>query len=241
MDWREEGLLLTCRRHGETAAIIEVFTESHGRHFGVVRGGAGRRLAPVLQPGAQLDVTWRARLEDHIGTYVVEPLRSRGSALMNDRKALAGMTSLTSLLSFALPEREAHAVLYRGTLAVLDMMEQGPYWPIAYLRWELALLEEMGFGLDLGRCAVTGATEGLAFVSPRSGRAVSGAGAGDWAERLMPLSPALVGKGDGTPGEIRDGLAVTGHFLTGWLAHSVGDRPLPPARQRLVDLLSRET
>lgn len=239
MEWREEGILLTSRRHGETAAIIEVFTERHGRHAGVVRGGASRKVAPVLQPGSQLDLTWRARLEDHLGTFTVEPLRARGAALMSDRMALAGLNAMTALLSFALPEREAHAALYRGTLTVLDMMEQGPYWPLAYLRWELSLLEELGFGLDLAACAVTGAEEDLAYVSPKSGRAVSRAGAGEWAEKLLPLSPALVGQGTGAREDIRDGLRVTGHFLSSWLAHSLGDRPLPPARERLVDLLSR--
>ena len=122
MEWREEGLLLTTRRHGESAAIIEVFTEAHGRHAGIVRGGGSRKMAAVLQPGTQLDVTWRARLEDHLGTFTAEPLRSRAH-LMSDRRTLAGLNALTALLSFALPEREPHAALYRQTLTVLDMMD----------------------------------------------------------------------------------------------------------------------
>ena len=136
MEWREEGILLSQRRHGESAAIIEVFTEGHGRQAGIVRGGASRKIAPVLQPGAQLDLSWRARLEDHLGTFTVEPVRSR-AFLMGDRRMLAGLNALTALLSFALPEREPHPSLYGKTLAVLDMMEEGPFWTLAYLRWEM--------------------------------------------------------------------------------------------------------
>ncbi|RZW06279.1 MAG: DNA repair protein RecO [Rhodobacteraceae bacterium] len=239
MEWREEGLLLSQRRHGESAAIIEVFTESHGRHAGIVRGGASRKVAPILQPGAQLDVTWRARLEDHLGVFAVEPIKSRAAVLMNDRTTLAGLNALTALLSFSLPEREAHPSLYAKTLAVLEMMESGPYWTLAYLRWEMALLEELGFGLDLTRCAVSGASDGLAYVSPKSGRAVSEASAGAFKDRLLPLSPALLGQGAGTAEDVLSGLRVSGHFLTAWLAPALGDKPVPPARDRLVDLLAR--
>ena len=238
MEWREEGLLLSQRRHGESAAIIEVFTKEHGRHAGIGRGGASRKIAPVLQPGAQLDLSWRARLEDHLGTFAVEPVRSR-AFLMGDRVMLAGLNALTALLSFTLPEREPHPSLYGKTLAVLDMMEEGPFWTLAYLRWEMAVLEELGFGLALETCAVTGATEGLAYVSPRTGRAVSEAGAGEWAGRLLPLSPALVGGGEGSVAEVVEGLRVTGHFLETHLAPSLGDKRLPPSRARLVDLLAR--
>lgn len=238
MDWREQGLLLSFRRHGESAAIVEIFTEAHGRHAGIVRGGGSRKMAAALQPGTQVDATWRARLEDHLGTFVIEPVRSR-AYLMGDRRTLAGLNAMTALLAFALPEREPHEPLYARTLAVLDMMD-GDFWPLAYLRWELALLEEVGFGLDLSECAATGASEGLAFVSPRSGRAVTAEGAGDWADRLLPLSPALLGKGDGSPAEIGVGLRVTGHFLETRLAPALGSKPVPQARQRLVDLLTRD-
>ena len=241
MEWREEGILLAVRRHGETAAIIEVFTENHGRHAGVVRGGTSRKIAPILQPGAQLDVTWRARLEDHLGVFTVEPVRSRAAQLMEGRESLAALNAVTGLLSFALPEREAHGALYRRTYALLDMIGDGPYWALAYLRWELALLDDLGFGLDLTRCTVTGTSENLAFVSPKTGRAVSEAGAGDWAERLLPLSPALIGKGDGGDEELTKGLAVTGHFLSTRLAPALGDRQLPDARQRFLDILARRS
>ena len=241
MDWREEGLLLAVRKHGETSAIIEVFTETHGRHAGIVRGGTSRRIAPILQPGAQLDLTWRARLEEHLGTFTVEPVRSRAAQMMADRETLAALNAATALLAFALPEREGHAGLYRRTLALFDMIGEGDFWPLAYLRWELALLDELGFGLDLTACASTGATEGLAYVSPRTGRAVSEAGAGAFKDRLLPLSPALVGQGDGAIDDVLAGLRTTGHFLTHHLAPSLGDRPLPAARQRLIDALVRRS
>ncbi len=235
MEWREEALLLTSRRHGESAAIIEVLTEGHGRHAGIVRGGGSRRMAAVLQPGTQLDVSWKARLENHLGSFTVEPLKSR-AYLMSDRKTLAGLNALTGLLSFALPEREPHADIYRGTMTVIDMMDQ-EIWPLAYLRWELALLDELGFGLDLRSCAVSGSTEDLIYISPKSGRAVSADQAGQWADKLLPLSPALLGTGTSYD-DIRDGLRVTGHFLQSRLAPALGTRPLPAARQRLMDVLN---
>ena len=237
--WREEGTLLSVRRHGETSAIIEVFTESHGRHVGVVRGGASRKVAPILQPGAQLDLAWQARLDEHIGSFAVEPVKSRAAAVMGDRLALAGLNAMTALLSFTLPEREPHQLLYRRSLVLFDLLGTNDAWPVVYLRWELMLLEEMGFGLDLGRCAVTGARDDLVHVSPRSGRAVSAAGAGDWADRLLPLPPILLGQGVGSTAEILEGLRTTGHFLAHWLAPALGDRPLPEARQRFVDTLAR--
>lgn len=239
MEWREDGILLAVRRHGESSAIIEVLTKGHGRHSGIVRGGASRKVAPLLQPGTELDLTWRARLEDHLGSFTAEPKRARAAALMGDRLTLAGLNAMVSLLNFALPEREAHPVLYENTRAVLDMMEEGPYWPLAYLQWELTLLQELGFGLDLSRCAVSGAQDNLCFVSPKSGKAVSSLGAGEWADRLLPLSPTLLGQWDGSPKELLQGLKVTGHFLTTWLAPALGNKPVPDARDRLLDLLGR--
>lgn len=239
MEWRDQGALLSVRMHGETSAIIEVFTLTHGRHAGVVRGGASRKLAPTLQPGAQLDISWRARLEDHIGAFVVEPLRSRAGGLLADRRGLAGLNAVCALLRFALPEREPHPALYHASMNLLDALGAEPDWPARYLRWEMTLLEELGFGLDLSRCAVTGARDDLAFVSPKTGRAVSRSGAGEWAERLLPLPDCLMGQGPATPAEISDGLRITGHFLEKWLAHDLGDRALPEARALLVTLLGR--
>ncbi|MEN9408914.1 MAG: hypothetical protein RL216_888 [Pseudomonadota bacterium] len=239
MEWRDEGALLSVRPHGESAAIIEVFTAEHGRHAGVVRGGTSRRIAPVLQPGAQLAVTWRARLDDHIGSFTVEPLRSR-TALLSDRLALAGMSAVCAMLRVALAERDPHPLLWRATMPLLDALDRGADWPPDYLRWELLLLEEMGFGLDLATCAVTGSRDDLTYVSPKTGRAVSRAGAGDWADRLLPLPHVLMGQGTGTPAEIAAGLAVTGHFLQRELGPLLNGRPLPEARARLLDLLSRQ-
>lgn len=238
MDWRDEGVLLAVRRHGESAAIIEVFTLGHGRHAGIVHGGASRKMAPVLQPGAQLDVSWHARLDEHLGTYTAEPLRSR-AGLMGDRLALAGLNSVCALLAFLLPEREAHAVLYDATQGVLDRIGAGEGWAVDYLRWELGLLEEMGYGLDLTRCALTGSREDLAYVSPKSGRAVARAAAGEWADRLLPLPACLLGQGPATAAEIAAGLRLTGYFLEHRLAPDLGHKPLPEARRRLVALLAR--
>lgn len=238
MEWRDEGAVIAVRRHGESAAIVELFTAEHGRHAGVVRGGAGRRMAPLMQPGAQLQVTWRARLEDHLGAYTVEPLQSRAEVL-GDRAALAGLNAVCALLHFALPEREAHRDLYRKSMTMLDMLGRSELWPVAYLRWEMAVLEELGFGLDLASCAVTGALDDLVFVSPKSGRAVSAEGAGEWADRLLPLPPEMLGGGDGSRENVLAGLRTTGHFLTHWLAYAQGDKPLPEARARLVDRLGR--
>ncbi|MEL6520114.1 MAG: DNA repair protein RecO [Pseudomonadota bacterium] len=238
MEWRDEGVLLAVRAHGEGGAIIDVLTAEHGRHAGIVRGGSSRKMQPVLQPGAQLQVEWRARLEDHLGAYTVDLLRSRSATLMGDRLALAGFNAMAALLVFALPEREPHAALFQQSLTVFDMLGQSELWSLAYLRWELALLDELGFGLDLSECAVTGRTEGLCFVSPRTGRAVTAEGAGEWADRLLPLPPCLTG---GLPGEgeVVQGLALTGYFLDHHLRPALGDRPLPAARARLVDLLVR--
>ncbi len=239
MDWRDHGILLTTRRHGETAAIVEVFTEGHGRHAGVVRGGTSRKVAPILQPGAQLDVLWRARLEEHIGTFQVEPLRSRAAAAFSGRLALAGLNTVVALLSFCLPEREPHPSVYKQTEQLMDLLGQDDIWPLAYMRWELALLEELGFGLDLSQCAVTGATDGLTYISPKSGRAVSAEGAGEWADKLLPLPPCLRGQGNAPDAEIAQGLHTTGYFLQHWVAPSLGHSPIPEARARFVEQFTR--
>ncbi len=238
MEWREDGILLAVRRHGETAAILEVFTKGQGRHVGVLPGGTSRKMAPVLQIGSQLDLTWRARLSDHIGSFRVEPLISRAGDAMNDRLALAGLGAVCGLLSFCLPERAAYPALYARSLALLDGLGAAR-WMDAYLGWEVALLAEMGFGLSLEECAVTGATEDLIYVSPRTGRAVSRQGAGEWSDRLLPLPPCLKGTPSETPEALLAGLRTTGHFLNDHLAPSLGDRALPSTRQRLIDVFSR--
>lgn len=239
IEWTDEATLLTLRRHGETSAIVEVFTPRHGRHAGVVRGGASRRMAPVLQPGGQVRVTWKARLVDHMGSFTVEPVRARSALVLGDRLALSGLNAVAALLSRTLPERDPHPDLYARTSALLDLAEAPDLWPLAYLRWELALLEETGFALDLTRCAVTGRADGLTHVSPRSGRAVRADAAGAWANRLLPLPPVLLGQGDAGPQDLRAAFNVTGHFIANRLLPSLGDRPPPAARQRLIDLICR--
>lgn len=239
MDWRDTGILLSTRKHGETALILEVFSPTQGRHAGVLRGGTSRKLAPHLQPGAQLDLAWRARLEDHIGTFTVEPQRSRAAMALSSRLSLAGMNALLAMVAFCLPDREPHLPLYQRSEAMLDLLGQPDLWPLGYLRWEMALLSDLGFGLDLGTCAVTGAPEGLVYVSPKSGRAVSAKGAGDWADRLLPLPPVMLGEDPEDMSEIARALGTTGWFLENRLAKSLQGKPLPPARGSFIDLLAR--
>ena len=235
MDWRDEGFLLSVTPHGETSARIEVFTGLHGRHAGIVRGGLSRRMAPVLQPGAQLDLAWRARLHDHLGTFTPELMRARAGPVLGDRLALAALSSACALCRYALPERMAYPGLYAASVAMLDSLGQ-PGWLREYARWELVLLEETGFGLDLDQCAVTGAREGLAYVSPRTGRAVTEAAAGEFAARLLVLPQALVSDAAFDHVTARAALHLSGHFLHHWLAEAMG-RPLPEARARLVAAL----
>lgn len=244
MEWRDEGAVLSARPHGEAAAIIEVFTRDHGRHAGVVRGGTSRRMAAHLQPGTQVSVLWSARLSEHIGAFTVEPLRSRAH-VMADRLALAGLSSICAMLMLALPERDPHPELWQETSQLFDRLgAEG--WVSDYLHWEMQLLEALGFGLDLGQCAVTGMAERLAYVSPKTGRAVSLEGAGEWADRLLTL-PEGMGTGARLSAEaVLQGLAITSHFLSRELAglgllegQGRGAAVLPEARGRLMDLLSR--
>lgn len=240
MDWQDEGAVLNVRKHGETSAIVEVLTAEHGRHGGVVRGASSRKIAPNLQPGTQVSITWRARLEEHLGSFTIEPLKSRAAATMGGRLELAGLNAVTALVAFSLPEREAHPKLYEQTISVLDMIGETELWPLAYLHWELSLLDETGFGLDLTKCAVSGSDENLIYVSPKTGRAVSAGSAGEWKDRLLPLPNCLKHIDANEVSEISEGLRTTGHFLTTQLAPSLGEKQLPPARQRFVDLLIRQ-
>ncbi len=240
IDWRDEGFVLASRAFGETSVILEVFTPSMGRHAGVVRGGASRKQTPHLQPGAQLDVAWKARLNEHLGAFTIEPLRSRTALAMSDRLSLAGLNGVCALLSSVLPEREPHIELYQRSEQLLDLLGQPDLWPLAYLRWEQALLTDLGFALDLSQCAASGSTDHLTYVSPKSGRAVSHDAAGDWADRLLPLPPVLAGDGDASASEIVKALGTTGWFIEHKLMKSLGDRSLPDARGRLLDAIVRQ-
>ncbi|WP_134681673.1 DNA repair protein RecO [Paracoccus ravus] len=234
MEWQGEGSVMTQRKHGENAVILTVLTRELGILSGMVPGGASAKRAAMLQPGNRVSLRWRARLEDQLGGFSVEPARAR-SGLLASGVALAGVNAVTSLLAYALPERDPHPRLSDATEALLDLMDEGSDWATAYLLWEMRLLDELGFGLDLGSCAVTGRSEGLAYVSPRSGRAVSAAAAGEWAPKLLPLPALLGGQGNGG---IEDALALSGYFLETRLAESHAGRPLPAARARLVARLT---
>lgn len=237
IEWRDEAVLLAVRRHGETAAIIEVLTAEHGLAAGVVHGGAGRRMAPVLQPGAHLDVAWRARLEEHLGVFRVELSRSRAPLVMGRGAALAGLNALCAMLRYVLPERVAAPAVWARAVAACDMLGEDEVWPLAYLSCEMALMEAAGIGLDLGQCAVTGAREGLCYISPKSGAAVSAAGAGAWASRLLPLPPALLGAASGRA-EVLAALEVLSVFWERKHAPQIGV-PVPGARARLLDALAQ--
>lgn len=239
MEWQGTGVIISVRKHGETSTIVDVLTESHGRHAGMVRGGAGRKLAPILQPGTQVDVEWRARLEEHLGNYTLEPIQSRAS-ILSDRLALSAMGSVCSLVNFAFPERLSMPRLYQTTIALFDQMAQGRAWLSDYALWEYAMLEELGYGLDLSSCAATGVQQDLIYVSPKSGRAVSAAAGAKWADRMLPLPRFLraetVSK---EASEVLDALKTTGYFLERRLAPALGNRPLPNARARFLDVLTK--
>lgn len=234
MEWSGEASVMTGTRHGENAVILTVLTREAGLMRGLVPGGASAKRAAMLQPGNRVSLRWRARLEDQLGTFSVEPGRAR-PGLIAGADALAGINAVTALLAWALPERDPHPRLSDATEALLDQMDAGADWSELYLQWEMRLLDDLGFGLDLTRCAVTGSREGLAYVSPRSGRAVSAQAAGDWAPRLLPLPAMLGGRGNGG---LADALALTGHFLHARLAEVHAGKPLPPARARLVARLT---
>ncbi len=235
MQWSGEGLIIGVRRHGETSVIAEIMAAGRGRQLGLVRGGRSHKLAPMLQRGNSVIATWRARLEDHLGTFALEPLQSRAAALILDRRRLYLADVLCEHLHL-LPERDPHDRLLGMTLDLLDADEA----PEVIGRWlaefELVLLDELGFGLDLSSCAATGVTEELDFVSPKSGRAVSRAAAQPYLDRLLRLPPFLL---DGTApraGDVSDALRLTGHFLDlhVWMARNID----PPAmREGLVRLL----
>ncbi|MAN61661.1 MAG: DNA repair protein RecO [Parvibaculum sp.] len=238
MEWRDEGVVLSVRSHGESSAIVELFTSAHGRHAGLVRGGASRRMKPVLQPGNTVSATWRARLPDHLGNFTIDLDRARAGVLMDDPLSLAGLSGACAVVS-ALPERERHTALYEAFVVLLDTLEEVDIWPAVFVRFELGLLQELGFGLDLTKCAATGKADDLIYVSPKTGRAVSREAGEPYEKRLYRLPPFLVG-GRVTaaePEDVADGLRLTGHFLERYLFGPFHGR-LPDARYRLIDRLS---
>lgn len=238
MRWTDDAIVLSARKHGESSTVVHLFTRHHGCHAGLVRGGTGRRMRGVLQPGNDVRATWRARLEEHLGNLSVELVRARAARLLDDPLRLAALSAACAMCEIALPEREAHISVFESLDALLGTLDgEGETWAAGYVRWELGLLGALGFGLDLSSCAATGRTTELVYVSPRSGRAVSVSAGEPYRDKLLalpgflldPLAPA-------TARDLLAGLSLTEHFLVEHLLapHGVA---MPPARTRLVDRL----
>ncbi|HET7382555.1 MAG TPA: DNA repair protein RecO [Pseudolabrys sp.] len=214
MQWVDEGIVLGARRHGEANAILELMTREHGRHLGLVRGGFGSRLKPVLQPGNSVSAGWRARLDEHLGNYTVEGLRLRAANFFSASHAIYGVTHLAALMRL-LPERDPHAGLYEALDEILGHLDDAVLAAPMVVRFELQLLSELGFGLDLEKCVATGSSGDLIYVSPKSGRAVSRSAGEPWSDKMLRL-PAFLREPDAMPigHDLADGFALTGYFLT---------------------------
>lgn len=232
IEWQDQGIVLSARPHGETSAVVQLMTREHGRHAGLVRGGQGRQARALLQPGNRVAATWKARLADHLGNLSCELETSHAARLLDHPARLAAMTAAAAVTERALAEREPHPACYEGLLALLAALE-GDHWAEAYVGWELALLAELGFGLDLSACAGGGDNDQLAYVSPRSGRAVSLAAGEPYREKLLPLPGFLIGRGEGGAREVAQGLRLTGFFLDRFV-FAPQNRPLPAPRERLT-------
>ncbi len=242
MEWSDEGIVLSARAHGESSGILDALTRSHGRHLGLVRGGGASKGRAVLQPGNRVKLTWRGRLSEHLGTYVVELSVSRASDMFERRASLAGLNAFSAIAAAVLPEREPHEAAYEGADALLDAIAGHDFadWAPLFVRWEIGLLDELGFGLDLARCAATGATDDLIYVSPRTGRAVSRTSGEAYRDRLLRLPAFLLGSQAGAPGpaDLLAGLTLTAHFLDSWVLSPHG-KTVPEPRVRLADLAAR--
>ena len=216
MEWTDEGIVLGVRRHGESSAIVELLTRSHGRHLGLVRGGSGSRMRPLLQPGNTVSAVWRARLDEHLGYYAIEGTRLRAATMFGSSHAVYGVTHLASLVRL-LPERDPHEDIYEMLESILDDFDDVGTAGVQLVKFELAMLTELGFGLDLSSCAASGAMNDLIYVSPKSGAAVSRQAGEPWRDRLLRLPPFLRESDDGTNGwsgqDIEDGFRLTGLFL----------------------------
>ncbi|MEO0329800.1 MAG: DNA repair protein RecO [Pseudomonadota bacterium] len=233
MEWQDEGLVLGVRNHGETSAIVELMTLAHGRHMGLVRGGRSRKLRPVLQPGNSLNIEWRARLEEHLGMFTLEPQNLRAGELMQSQIGIYGIQLIGSHLRL-LPERDPHPGLYRAAMVLIENLEHREIAASLMIRFELVLLEELGFGLDLERCASTGNTDHLIHVSPKSGRAVSKLAGEPWADKLLPL-PQFLNRHAASWGrvpesqDLQNGFKLCGFFLE---RHIYGPRGLKQSNER---------
>jgi DNA repair protein RecO (recombination protein O) len=237
MDWRDTGFVLTARRHGESALIAELLTAEHGRHSGLVRGGQSPKRRALLQPGNLVAASWRGRLEEHLGTFDIELVRPNAAGLIDDPGRLAALLSAAALIAVALPEREPHGDVYEGFAALIEALDSAG-WPARYVEWECALLAALGYGLDLSACAATGVNDDLAYVSPRSGRAVSRSAGTPYHGKLLALPGFLWRDTQAEAADLAAGLALTGYFLDHHLLAPQG-RVLPEARARLAERLRR--
>ena len=233
MEWRDEGVVIGLKRLGESACVLETMTHAHGRHLGLVRGARGPKLAPALQPGNTVGLVWRARLDEHLGHFAVEPLALRAGQFLPIATALHGLNLIGALLRL-LPERDPHESLYGALTSVIEALD-GDAAPLALARFEARMLIECGFALELDECAATGARDDLIYVSPKSGRAVSAGAGAPYAQRLLPL-PAFL-RDDAAPAsgqDIADAFRLTGFFLERELFGPRGLK-LPDARAALVN------
>lgn len=240
MEWTDEGFVLSVRPHGEASAIVDLLTRDRGRHAGLVRGGRSRRLRPVLQPGNKVSAVWKARLEDHLGSLTVELDHPFASVCLSDQTALEALNAACGLMLIALPEREKHETIFNGFEILMRVMDDPQVWPAVFVRWELGVLQELGFQLDLSKCAASGETTNLTYVSPKTGRAVSGEAAAPYVDKLLPLPSFLLESQDVSPStvQLEEGFDLTGYFLIKWVL-GPSDKSLPEARYRLVDRLTR--
>jgi len=240
MQWTDEGVVLGARKHGESAVILELMTRDHGRHLGLVHGGRSKAMRAVLQSGNGVQVTWRARLDEHLGTFQIEGREQRAARFLASPLALYGLSTLSALLRF-LPERDPHPALF-DTLAVLvDHLDDPDLAPALFVRFELAILAELGFGLDLSRCAATNTTQDLAYVSPKSGRAVCSMAGEPYRDRLLVLPAFLSGRSRASHPSREDvaaGFRLTDFFLRQNVFEPRGETP-PEERARFVALATR--
>lgn len=237
MEFDDEAFVLGARAHGDTGVVVDLLTQGHGRRLAYVAGGASRRMKPFLQPGARVAASVRARTADHLGSARLEPMGEGPSALFDDPLALTGLAAAAAVAQGALPEREAHPGAYLAFEALMGAFAVPEVWPAVFVRFEAGLLEDLGFGLDLSACAVTGSLDDLSWVSPRTGRAVSADAGRPYADKLLTLPPFLLGAQAGLrDGDVRSGLDLTGHFLERNVFHPQ-DKPLPPARVWMIDKL----
>ena len=238
IDWRDEGIVLSARPHGEDAAVVQLLTRARGRHAGLARGAQSKRQRGTFQPGNRVDAAWRARLPDHLGNLTCELLRSPAAGLFEYPERLDALSAAMSVAEHALPERTAHPAAFEGTAALLDALD-GDHWAEALVHWELLLLREVGFGLDLTQCAGGGPNDQLVYVSPRTGRAVSLSKGEPYADKLLSLPGFLAGYGGGGGREVALGLQLTGYFLRRHVFHPE-DRDLPAARLRVAERFERD-